>query len=121
MSHAKPPDELPKITHKNLASRRLLKGGIILAACLVIASSCEQASSPLEKAFEAVGGKQALLDLKSFSYEATGTRFEPEQGATPSAEPKKASAYTVALSADVETATVYALAFFGSALGVAHF
>ncbi len=33
MSHAKPPDELPKITHKNLASGRLLKGGIILAAC----------------------------------------------------------------------------------------
>ncbi len=98
MSHAKPPDELPKITHKNPASSRLLKGGIILTACLVIASSCEQASSPLEKAFEAVGGKQALLDLKSFSYEAMGERFEPEEGATPTADPKKASAYTVAVA-----------------------
>ena len=102
MSHVKPPYELPKITHKNLASGRLLKGGIILAACLVIASSCERASSPLEKAFEAVGGKQALLDLKSFSYDATGERFEPGQGATPTADPKQASAYTLAVSTDVE-------------------
>ena len=62
MSHAKPPEELPKITHKNLARGRPLKGGIILAACLVAASSCQQTSSPLEKAFEAVGGKQVRSD-----------------------------------------------------------
>jgi glyoxylase-like metal-dependent hydrolase (beta-lactamase superfamily II) len=103
MSHAKPPEELPKITHKNLARGRPLKAGIILAACLVAASSCQQASSPLEKAFEAVGGKQALLDLKSFSYEATGERFEPEEGATPTADPEQASAYTLAVSTDVES------------------
>ncbi len=91
MSYAKSPEGLPKIINKNLVRGRPLKGGIILAACLVAASSCQQASSPLEKAFEAVGGKQALLDLKSFSYEATGERFEPEEGATPTADPKKAS------------------------------
>jgi len=102
MSHAKPPEGLPKIINKILVRGRPLKGSIILAACLVTASSCEQASSPLEKAFEAVGGKQALLDLKSFSYEATGERFEPEEGATPTADPEKASAYTLAVSADVE-------------------
>ncbi len=102
MSCAKPPEELPKITHKNLARGQPLKGGIILAACLVAASSCQQASSPLEKAFEAVGGRQALLDLKSFSYEATGERFEPEEGATPTTDPQKASAYSLAVSADVE-------------------
>ncbi len=102
MSHAKPPGELPKITHKNLARGRPLKGGIILAACLVAASSCQQASSPLEKAFEAVGGKQALLDLKSFSYEATGERFEPAQGLTPAHDPIKASSFTLSLLCDVD-------------------
>jgi hypothetical protein len=95
MSHANPPEGLPKIINKILVRGRPLKGGIILAACLVAASSCQQASSPLEKAFEAVGGKQALLDLKSFSYEATGERFEPEEGATPNADPKKGSAYAL--------------------------
>ncbi len=102
MSHANPPEKLSKITHKNLARGRPFKAGIILAACFVAAGSCQQASSPLERAFEAVGGKQALLDLKSFSYEATGERFEPAQGATPTADPEQASAYTLAVSTDVE-------------------
>ncbi len=105
MRHAKTAEESPQTTHENLASGRPLKGGIILAVCLVAASSCQQAS-PLQKALDAVGGRQALLNLKSFSYEATGERFEAEEGAMPTSDPEKASAYTLAVSADVENGRV---------------
>ncbi len=95
-------DNITRGARGNLAGGWPLRGAIILIACLVAANGCRQAPSPLEKAFQAVGGKEALLDLKGFSYEATGDRFEAAQGATPGADPEKASSFTVTLLCDVE-------------------
>ncbi len=88
--------------HRNLAEGWALRGALILAACLLATSACRQTPDPLEKAFQAVGGKEALLDLKGFSFSATGDRFEAAQGPTPGADPEKASSFTVTLLCDVE-------------------
>ncbi|MEE8608386.1 MAG: hypothetical protein V3S55_12345 [Nitrospiraceae bacterium] len=43
-------------------------------------SNLHQVFRPLQKAFDAVGGQEVLLELKGFSYESSGERFEPAQG-----------------------------------------
>ena len=49
-----------------------------------------------------MGGRAALLELRGFSYESEGDRFEPGQGLNPTADPIKASSFTLALLCDVD-------------------
>jgi glyoxylase-like metal-dependent hydrolase (beta-lactamase superfamily II) len=63
---------------------------------------CQREDDPLQTAFDAIGGKDALLELRSFSYESSGERFEPAQGLTPAHDPIKASSFTSSLLCDVE-------------------
>ncbi len=102
MSKDKTCTELAQVARRNLDRCWRLGGAMLLAVFLVMASGCGPAESPLEKAFDAVGGKQALLDLRGFSYETTGDRFEAGQGATPTAEPMRSSSFTAAVSCDLE-------------------
>ena len=74
---------------------------LILVLCLTVTGGCQQAD-PLAKAFNAMGGRAALLELRGFSYESEGDRFEPGQGLNPTADPIKASSFTLALLYDVD-------------------
>jgi glyoxylase-like metal-dependent hydrolase (beta-lactamase superfamily II) len=75
---------------------------VALAFCLTATGGCQRGPDPLQKAFDAVGGKDALLELKGFSYESSGDRFEPAQGLAPTDDPIKASSFTLSLLCDVE-------------------
>ncbi len=65
-------------------------------------SNLHQVFRPLQKAFDAVGGQEVLLELKGFSYESSGERFEPAQGLNPAHDDIKASSFTLSLLCDVE-------------------
>ena len=75
---------------------------LILVLCLTVTGGCQQGPDPLAKAFNAMGGRAALLGLRGFSYESEGDRFEPGQGLNPTADPVKASSFTLALLYDVD-------------------
>ena len=74
---------------------------LLLAVCL-IATGCQRDPTPLDKAFDAIGGRDALLELRGFSYESSGDRFEAAQGLTPVREPVKASSFSLTLRCDLE-------------------
>ena len=61
-----------------------------------------QVFRPLQKAFDAVGGQEVLLELRGLSYESSGERFEPAQGLNPAHDDIKASSFTLSLLCDVE-------------------
>ncbi len=75
---------------------------LMLAICLTATGSCQRAPDPLAKAFDAMGGRDALLELRGFSYESAGDRFEPAQGLNPTSDPIKASSFGLALLCDVD-------------------
>ena len=75
---------------------------LILVLCLTVTGGCQQAPDPLAKAFNAMGGRATLLELRGFSYESEGDRFEPGQGLNPTADPIKASSFTLALLYDAD-------------------
>ncbi len=63
---------------------------------------CAGSQDPLEKAFDAVGGQQALLELRGFGYKSAGERFEAGQGLNPESDPIRASSFDLSLLCDVE-------------------
>ena len=75
---------------------------VLLILCVTAIGSCQRGSDPLQKAFDAIGGEDALRELRGFSYESSGERFEPGQGLTPAHDPIKASSFTLSLLCDVE-------------------
>ena len=75
---------------------------IVLILALLTTEGCRPGTDPLEKAFNAVAGKAALLELKGFSYESSGERFEPAQGRNPAHDDIKASSFALSLLWDVE-------------------
>ena len=77
-------------------------GGLVLALTLMVTAGCQPGADPLQKAFNAIGGKDALLQLTGFSYESSGERFEPAQGLNPAHDDIKASSFTLSLLHDVE-------------------
>ena len=74
---------------------------LVLTLC-VAAAGCQQGSDPLQKAFDAIGGQDALVDLRGFSYESSGDRFEAEQGLRPMGDPIRASSFTLELQHDLD-------------------
>ena len=83
-------------------NRNLRELALILVLCLAVTGGCQQAPDPLAKAFNAIGGRATLLELRGSSYESEGDRFEPGQGLNPTADPIKASSFTLALLWDVD-------------------
>ena len=79
-------------------------GSLVLALtlCLMATGGCQPGADPLQKAFDAIGGKNALMEHRGFSYESSGERFEFGQGLTPAADPIKASSFNLSLLCDVE-------------------
>ena len=74
---------------------------LILVLCLTVTGGCQEGPDPLAKAFNAMGGRDALLELRGFSYESEGDRFESGQGLNPTADPIKASSFTLTLLCDI--------------------
>ena len=66
------------------------------------AGSSQRGPDPLQQAFDAIGGEEALLALRGFSYESSGDRFETAQGLRPAGDPIKASSFTLALQWDLD-------------------
>ena len=81
-------------------SRRGL--ALVLTLCVTATAGCERGPDALQKAFDAIGGKDALVELRGFSYESSGERFEPAEGLSPAEDPIKASSFTLSLLCDVE-------------------
>ena len=82
---------------------KALRGlAVVLACCVTATGGCQRGPDPVQKAFDAIGGKDALLELGGFSYESSGERFEPAQGLIPTADPIKASSFSLSLLCDVE-------------------
>ncbi len=81
-------------------SRRGL--ALVLILGVTVMAGCERGPDALQKAFDAIGGKDALVELRGFSYESSGERFEPAEGLTPERDPIKASSFTLSLLCDVE-------------------
>ena len=75
---------------------------LVLILCVTAIGGCQQGPDPLQKAFDAIGGDDTLLELKGFSYESSGERFDPGQGLTPTADPIKASSFALDLRYDLE-------------------
>ena len=78
--------------------------GFALVMTLFVAATLIAQPGPdsLQKTLDAIGGKDALLDLKGFSYESVGERFESGQGLHPAASPINASSFKLSLLSDVE-------------------
>jgi glyoxylase-like metal-dependent hydrolase (beta-lactamase superfamily II) len=74
----------------------------MLTLYLTAIGACAERPDPLEKALDAVGGREALQELRAFSYEAAGDRFEPGQSVNPEAGPIRASSFDLSLLYDVE-------------------
>ncbi len=79
-------------------------GSLVLALtlCLMATGGCQPGADPLQKAFDAIGDKDALLELSGFRYESSGERFEPAQGLSPAHDAIKASSFNLSLLCDVE-------------------
>ena len=75
---------------------------LVLTLCVMAAGSCQRGPDPLQQAFDAIGGEEALLALRGFSYESSGDRFETAQGLRPAGDPIKASSFTLALRWDLD-------------------
>ncbi len=89
--------ELAKKQDGDLAHGSL--GGLVLALtlCLMATGGCQPGADPLQEAFDAIGGQDALLELRGFSYGSSGERFEPAQGLNPAHDNIKASSFTLSL------------------------
>ncbi len=101
MNHGKTRREVNKRQDENRADGSSLGVVLVLTFC-VTAAGCQQGSDPLQKAFDAIGGQDALLDLRGFSYESSGDRFEAAQGLRPMGDPIKASSFTLDLHYDLD-------------------
>ena len=75
---------------------------LMLTLYLSAMGGCAGRQDPLQKAFDAVGGQEALLELRGFGYESAGDRFETSQGLNPEAGPIRASSFDLSLLYDVE-------------------
>ena len=78
-------------------SRRGL--ALVLILGVTATAGCGRGPDALQKAFDAVGGKEALVELRGFRYESSGERFEPAEGLTPERDPIKASSLPCLFSA----------------------
>ena len=75
---------------------------LMLTLCVVAIGACGQQLDPLQKAFDAVGGRETLVEFRGFAYESTGERFEAGQSLNPAAEPIRASSFDLSLLYDIE-------------------
>ncbi len=75
---------------------------VTLTLYLSAMGGCAGRQDPLQKAFDAVGGQEALLQLQGFGYESLGERFEAGQGLNPEADPIRSSSFDLSLLYDVE-------------------
>ncbi len=80
----------------------LFAAALMLTLCLMAIGACGQQLDPLQKAFDAVGGREALLELRGFAYESVGERFEAGQSLNPTADPIRASSFDLSLLYDIE-------------------
>lgn len=80
----------------------LFPGALMLILCLTAMGGCAGRQDPLQKAFDAVGGQEALLELRGFGYESAGERFEAGQSLNPEAGPIRSSSFDLSLLYDVE-------------------
>ncbi len=80
----------------------LFPGALMLILCLTAIGGCAERPDPLQKAIDAAGGQDALLELRGFGYESAGERFETGQGLNPEADPLRSSSFDLSLLYDVE-------------------
>ncbi|MEE9154966.1 MAG: MBL fold metallo-hydrolase [candidate division NC10 bacterium] len=80
----------------------LFVSALMLTLCLTAIGGCTGRPDPLQKAFDAAGGQEALLELRDFGYESAGERFETGQGLNPEAGAIRSSSFDLSVLYDVE-------------------
>ena len=75
---------------------------LMVSICLTATGGCQRGPDPLAKAIDAMGGREALLELRGFGYKSAGARFETGQGLNPTVDPITASSFTLALLCDID-------------------
>ncbi len=79
---------------------------VLSCALLLSVSSVARAQTArhyIDSALMAIGGREALLALKSQRIISHGENFEPEQTVRPGAEPRKVSTFSCTLMRDVSS------------------
>lgn len=82
---------------------------IVVFIFFVVSPSVVRAQSAetyVDSAVAAIGGREALLGLKSQRIVSHGENFEPDQAVQPGGEPRKASTFTCTLLRDLVTGKV---------------
>ncbi len=93
-----------------LGNRTKLPRLILLAALLFFhpsPASAQPARVYIDSALAAMGGRDALLGLKSQRIVSHGENFEPEQAIRPGGEPRKASTFTCTAIRDLTSGKVH--------------
>jgi glyoxylase-like metal-dependent hydrolase (beta-lactamase superfamily II) len=85
---------------------RLTAVVFLLFASFPPAPRAQTAQTYVDSAVAAVGGRRALLGLKSQRVVSRGENFEPEQAVRPGGEPRKVSTFTCTLLRDFVTGKV---------------
>ena len=101
MNYIKTRQELSQRQDGDPARGLLRVFALVLTLCVMATGGCQRGPDPLQKAFDAIGGKDALLQLRGFSYASSGERFETGQGLNPGAGPIRASAFDLLVLYDV--------------------
>ncbi len=100
-------ENLSPVFPRSVAHRRTraprLRPALMVTLCLTAIGACAERPDPLQKAFDAAGGQEALLELRGFGYEAAGDRFESGQSVNPEAGPIRSSSFDLSLLYDVES------------------
>ena len=102
MNNSKMRRELSQRQDGDQSGGSLRRFVLMLSVCLTAIGGCQREADPLQTAFDGIGGKDALVKLRGFSYESSGDRFEPAQGLTPERDPINASSFSLSLLCDVE-------------------
>ena len=98
MNNSKKGQELDQSQRGAPASGSLRDFALLLSLGVAATAGCERGPDALQKAIDAIGGKDALLELEGFGYESSG-ELEPAQGLTPETDRIKASSFTYLFSA----------------------
>ena len=82
--------------------KRLALSTLLLSTSLWIACGADDvAGDPLGQAVTAIGGKEALLGLRTLSTSATGQRFEPGQARSPGGTPLALGSFSYSSDLDL--------------------
>lgn len=94
------------VTKRQGRTARFAVGVIVVLLFSARSALAQPARTYVDSAVVAMGGREALLGLKSQRIVSHGENLEPEQAVRPGAEPRKASSFTCTLTRDLTSGRI---------------